>query len=96
MKKLLLLALVLAIVWKYILPHQSSHPFEPAVQHDLPHAIVHEAQHDFTAPAFECDGRQYCSQMTSRTEAEYFLHHCPNPKMDGDNDGIPCENDSRF
>jgi len=45
---------------------------------------------------FHCDGRQYCSQMTSRAEAVYFTRHCPNTKMDGDHDGIPCENDSRF
>jgi len=45
---------------------------------------------------FTCDGRQHCSQMTSRAEAEFFTKHCPNTKMDGDNDGIPCENDSRF
>ena len=43
-----------------------------------------------------CDGRQYCSQMTSRAEAEFFTRNCPNTKMDGDHDGIPCENDSRF
>ncbi|WP_165010691.1 excalibur calcium-binding domain-containing protein [Neisseria yangbaofengii] len=41
---------------------------------------------------FSCDGRQYCSQMNSREEAEFFIRHCPNTKMDGDNDGIPCEN----
>ncbi|MFA3792568.1 excalibur calcium-binding domain-containing protein [Aliiglaciecola sp. SL4] len=40
---------------------------------------------------FSCDGRQHCSQMTSRAEAEYFLRNCPNTKMDGDRDGIPCE-----
>jgi hypothetical protein len=45
---------------------------------------------------FKCDGREYCGQMTSRAEAEFFLRNCPNTKMDGDNDGIPCENDSRF
>jgi len=45
---------------------------------------------------FTCDGRQHCSQMTSRAEAEFFTKHYPNTKMDGDNDGIPCENDSRF
>ena len=46
--------------------------------------------------SFTCDGRQYCSQMHSRAEAEYFIKNCQNTKMDGDNDGIPCENDSRF
>ncbi len=42
-------------------------------------------------PKFKCDGRQYCSQMNSFEEAKFFLKNCPNTKMDGDNDGIPCE-----
>ena len=41
--------------------------------------------------AFRCDGRVYCSQMKSYDEAVYFLRNCPDVKMDGDNDGIPCE-----
>tara|TARA_R110001599_G_scaffold53459_2_gene149277 strand:- start:241 stop:489 length:249 start_codon:yes stop_codon:yes gene_type:complete len=45
---------------------------------------------------FSCDGRQHCSQMRSRAEAEFFVRNCPNTKMDGDNDGVPCERDSRF
>ena len=40
---------------------------------------------------FSCDGRQYCSQMKSCAEAKYFLANCPGAKMDGDNNGIPCE-----
>lgn len=40
---------------------------------------------------FKCDGRQYCSQMTSCAEAMYFNSNCPNTKMSGDGDGIPCE-----
>ena len=40
---------------------------------------------------FKCDGRTHCSQMTSCAEAEYFLKHCPNTKMDGNNDGEPGE-----
>lgn len=47
-------------------------------------------------PAFRCDGRKFCSQMHSRAEAEFFLRHCPDTRMDGDHDGVPCENDSRF
>jgi hypothetical protein len=31
--------------------------------------------------------------MTSCAEARYFLANCPGVKMDGDNDGIPCELD---
>lgn len=43
------------------------------------------------AASFRCDGRTHCSQMTSCAEAEFFLRTCPGTKMDGDNDGIPCE-----
>jgi len=43
------------------------------------------------AATFRCDGRTHCSQMTSCAEAEYFLRNCPNTKMDGNNDGEPCE-----
>lgn len=43
------------------------------------------------ASRFTCDGRQHCSQMRSCDEAKFFLAHCPGVKMDGDRDGIPCE-----
>ena len=43
------------------------------------------------ATQYRCDGREYCSQMTSCDEAEYFLRNCPNVKMDGEGDGVPCE-----
>lgn len=45
-----------------------------------------------TTPASNrCDGRRHCSQMTSCSEAKYFLNNCPGVEMDGDRDGIPCE-----
>jgi cold shock CspA family protein len=40
---------------------------------------------------YRCDGRLYCSQMTSCAEAKFFLKNCPGTRMDGNNDGIPCE-----
>lgn len=40
---------------------------------------------------YRCDGRQHCSQMTSCAEATFFLKNCPGVKVDGDNDGVPCE-----
>ena len=43
------------------------------------------------AASFRCDGRQHCSQMTSCAEATFFLKNCPGVKMDGDGDGVPCE-----
>jgi cold shock CspA family protein len=42
-------------------------------------------------PDFRCDGRMYCSQMTSCREATLFLQNCPGMEMDGNHDGVPCE-----
>jgi cold shock CspA family protein len=61
-----------------------------------PNNSLLESDFSNTDSKFSCDGRQHCSQMTSRAEAVYFINYCPNTKMDGDRDGIPCENDSRF
>lgn len=44
-----------------------------------------------TTPKYVCDGRQHCSQMRSCEEATWFIQHCPDTKMDGEGDGIPCE-----
>lgn len=41
--------------------------------------------------SFRCDGRSYCSQMKSCDEASFFLQNCPSVQMDGDGDGVPCE-----
>ena len=43
------------------------------------------------AAAFRCDGRTRCPEMRSCQEAEYFLSKCPEVLMDGDHDGVPCE-----
>lgn len=44
-----------------------------------------------TPAGFQCDGRKHCSQMTSCTEAKLFLKNCPGMEMDGNHDGVPCE-----
>jgi cold shock CspA family protein len=41
--------------------------------------------------SWSCDGRTRCPQMKSCEEATWFVHNCPNTEMDGDGDGIPCE-----
>ncbi len=68
---------------------QRAHPPPPqAVHTEEPEALVETS----SEPArFHCDGRVYCSQMTSCEEATYFLQHCPGVKMDGEGDGVPCE-----
>jgi len=40
---------------------------------------------------FTCSGKTYCSEMSSCEEAWFYQNNCPGTKMDGDNDGIPCE-----
>ena len=57
---------------------------------DVPSEQV-EATAIAPASTFICDGRTMCSQMRSCAEATYFLKHCPGTKMDGDGDGVPCE-----
>lgn len=42
-------------------------------------------------PRFECRGKIWCSEMTSYEEAVFYLRNCPGTKMDGDHDGVPCE-----
>jgi cold shock CspA family protein len=44
-----------------------------------------------SSQTYTCDGRTHCSQMTSCAEATFFLRNCPNVQMDGNNDGVPCE-----
>lgn len=40
---------------------------------------------------YQCQGKTWCSQMTSSEEATFYLRNCPGTKMDGDSDGVPCE-----
>jgi len=42
-------------------------------------------------PEFRCDGRTRCPEMTSCEEALFFIRNCPGTQMDGDRDGLPCE-----
>nr|WP_320193321.1 cold shock domain-containing protein [uncultured Desulfobacter sp.] len=56
------------------------------VINSLPVSFVDE---DFTG--YRCEGKRYCSEMTSCKEARFYLLNCPNVEIDGDNDGILCE-----
>jgi cold shock CspA family protein len=40
---------------------------------------------------YQCQGKIWCSQMTSCEEATFYQNNCPGTKMDGDSDGVPCE-----
>lgn len=69
---------------------------ERALQHQQVQPMLATRSTGAANTQFRWDGRQHCSQMNSRAEAEFFIKNCPDTKMDGDNDGIPCENNSRW
>jgi cold shock CspA family protein len=70
----------------------SAYGYNEYTQRATPQKTYEAPSRETTAPSpFHCDGRTHCSQMTSFAEAEFFLNNCPNVKMDGDFDGVPCE-----
>lgn len=92
--KLIVLAMLAALGWyaygKYAnyamtIPSAPQSTFAPP-------APAARAEPALSTPAgFQCDGRKYCSQMTSCKEAKAFLKNCPGMEMDGNHDGVPCE-----
>lgn len=38
-----------------------------------------------------CGSKQYCKEMASCEEAKFYLTQCGLSRLDGDDDGIPCE-----
>jgi hypothetical protein len=93
MRRIIALILVALVAWRGYETYLARSKLYGRPAAEAPAAA--EAGSLFTAtqrpPAFKCDGRVYCSQMTSCAEAEYFMSHCPSVKMDGDKNGVPCE-----
>lgn len=91
----ILVFVVLGAGYKYLLPKFTAvdaHPVTPAEAAHSPVSPMASTTSSLSGGlGFQCDGRQYCSQMTSCEEAKYFLRNCPNTEMDGDHDGVPCE-----
>lgn len=94
LKTVVLLALLGVLAWKGHAHYQKmagvSHSVEqvPALTTTQPLLVERPS---VAGSSFMCDGRQHCSQMTSCREAKDFLKNCPDMKIDGDRDGIPCE-----
>ncbi len=90
MKKILLLALVGFGVWNYYTKNIETNN---ATIYSTPASLDNSSPSQLAGiqSQYQCDGREYCSQMGSYEEAKYFIENCPNTKMDGDRDGIPCE-----
>jgi hypothetical protein len=88
MKKFLLIVMVIALGWYGNQRYRQREP-EQAIAEPTHERAEKVQQRD--ADAFKCDGRTRCSQMTSCAEATFFIRNCPDTKMDGDHDGVPCE-----
>ena len=90
MRKIILLAILAAIAWQGQSSYRARHLAAEAEPSEA--STPEAAGRGSAAPeTFSCDGRIHCSQMSSCAQAEYFLKNCPGVKMDGDHDGIPCE-----
>jgi hypothetical protein len=44
-----------------------------------------------TGKDFTCGSKHYCKEMTSCTEAKFYLNDCGAGRLDGNMDGVPCE-----
>jgi uncharacterized protein YxeA len=89
--KILLLVLIIFGAWNYYTNNMNadistSYSSKPNSYESKKKITLAKSQ-----PQYQCDGRQHCSQMSSYEEAKYFNDNCPDTKMDGDYDGIPCE-----
>ena len=96
MKNLIIIAMLAALAWYGYGKYKTMSAPESAARTELSPAggapsPAQDAAATTAASQFTCDGRTHCSQMTSCAEATYFLQHCPNTQMDGNNDGEPCE-----
>ena len=95
MKRLIIIAVIGYFAWQGYAKNQSivAADEEAVDGTEAAVAISHRFSQSNPASAvkFSCDGRTYCSQMTSCAEATYFLKNCPGTKMDGNRDGVPCE-----
>lgn len=69
--------------YSFLAPKLSQAPRESSALASVPAPVA--------SSPYRCDGRRYCSQMTSCEEAKYVLRNCPDTEMDGDGDGVPCE-----
>jgi len=90
---LVLTVVIFAAVWSAYSRYRH-HTIHPSSSTSSPQTTSSDSDSNATEThesPIHCDGRTYCSQMTSCSEAKYFLAHCPDVKMDGDHDGIPCE-----
>jgi cold shock CspA family protein len=94
LRDLILLVVIGAIAWagyqRYLKSRFEGRPAPEASAPDSAPKSVTDWPLPKTA-VYQCNGRTMCSQMSSCEEATWVLKNCPGTKMDGNNDGVPCE-----
>ena len=53
--------------------------------------LTHPLPASLTIPTVQCGAKRYCREMTSCEEALGHLRQCGITSLDGDHDGMPCE-----
>ncbi|MFT4806933.1 MAG: hypothetical protein ACI9LX_000249 [Paraglaciecola sp.] len=84
MKKLFLLAVVIAGLWQIKVPEKASVNNLKQAKPDMPKMPI-----QIEDVTFICDGREYCSTITSY-EAVFFSKNCPETKLDRDKYRVLC------
>ena len=54
-------------------------------------STTNKSNYTSSSSGYDCS-RKYCKYMSSCEEAMYKFKVCGHYRLDGDNDGIPCEN----
>jgi len=85
----LLIGFVLVCAVAYILSIRVTHP-NSTIQASVYKAVIDRSALN-AHTRFTCEGKTRCNQMTSCAEAFFYQERCGASQMDGDHDGIPCE-----
>jgi len=85
----LIVGLVIVCAVGYILSIRLTHPNSTVAASLYKATFARSALNAYTQ--FQCEGKTHCSQMTSCAEAFFYQERCGATEMDGDHDGIPCE-----
>jgi cold shock CspA family protein len=83
---ILLIAVAVFAVKKYQVISEIKHPTPTTTNDSFSAQLATPSQTQYS-----CQGKTRCPEMSTCEEAQFYLSHCPGTKMDGDGDGIPCE-----
>jgi hypothetical protein len=65
----------------------AAQPFGPSKSSAVPEPLAKSLEQS----AFACGAKRTCTQMSSCSEATFYLSSCGVASLDRDSDGVPCE-----